>query len=1103
MFVASRRSLLLPGFLLATLVALLSCQQSSSTGPQDNRPFVVAQTSPMDSIRMPDSATWSHKGAIGTFSLNSGMGSFQLKDSFPEPIVSDTLVVSLWTLGMRTTITPVTINASGGFVKAGGIDIDSTVVKLLISFDSLRNTDHSQYGSSSDPVAAQILSLQKATATLILSNKRSIRSLPKGLDSTAVVTQILVLGSKNANIAVLAKITGLDTTSLQTLTKALLQSGVLNSADSTALFPTKPDTADPVVKPLAGTQDTSVSWSTTTYSLAWLVTDDSALESVRLNDSVLTGSNGIFQKTVTLKVGRDTFDLLAKDVHGRVSRSRVVVTRLMDSTLPVIALVTPPKDTSVSNEVQNMDIEVSAFDSVGIDSVKINGVKTTSPPYKASVPLAIGPNAVNAQAWDKAGNVSKTLTVVITRADAPGDTTPPQIRRTSPIAKDTTVDYLTSTVSLSYQVTDDSLASVTLDGKLLASTSSLYQTMVDLPVGSTEFVLSALDKHGNPARDTVKIVRRKDTTKPVATRQGGTKDTSVWAFVPSVPVTWNVTDNALKLVTINGAPVTGASELYSQTVSLAVDTTWIRLMALDSSGNTIWDSVRVVRKYDKTAPEVAFQKAKSRLVANSVTADTLIWTISDNLKMGSVKVNGTTVPPTGTTYTYIIPNLAVGTHRYALVATDSAGNPITDNVLVARTALPPTHSAAEGRYIGTVYDTLTSPGADSIVYSTDLSSWMKVAGAVLITQSKTVYAKAYPGEQIASVGYIVSQIKAVGEAGNMWLSSRYSLYLMENGDVWAAGSNGYGNFGFGTIESGTATTPSKAPFSATAIAVAAPGNGGNSFFRSSNGSWFGAGGNFDGSLGVGSTTTSSPLAPLVIQDVTQITSNPSESYFIKADGTVWGVGNLSIAGAGSQQPTDGNPVVINGLNHIKEVHVSGLFNCEGCDQISLLALDSAGVLWKWISQEITPTQLATGIQSISFGRDILALMKDGTVSGIGQNSHGEIGNGSTTPTGMVFSPTRNLSNIVSIATAPYHSLFLRNDGTLYLSGIIPTTTSGYGDFSDPIFTVPFQLDTDVVAIWRGDACSYFKKIDGTLWFVGMDPISGNDPPAGTPRRLNF
>ncbi|MCB9495345.1 MAG: hypothetical protein H6686_00470 [Fibrobacteria bacterium] len=1226
-----RRTPMMPILLVLVAGTLVSCQQDVATKPQDSTgPFVVMQTSSIDSSRMPDSVTWTYRGESGAFAFTAtSRQSFEVRAPFPQSIVSDTLVVGLWTLGLRTTLVPSIVLSNGGFTPIQSLrQVDSGAVRLLQSFDSLRHLDHATFGYNTDPVESQVISLQRAVAALLYSRKLRMSMLPEGVDSAAVVIKVLVLAARSgSSLDEVVSITGLDKETLETITASLFQNGDLSPSDSAFLTPAYPvrllapllvetplvaggdpvpllgtfgwakgrkvssqfrvmtreglapdfqflvrdpirstdtlwtlsgnatlqapadaipgtdtlvvvladdsghsasaravfevlardttstgtfalDSAAPVVTPSETTRDTTVPWSTRRYDLSWTVTDDSALASVTLDGSDLAGDDGLFVASVSLDVGRDSFQLVAKDRRGRETRSLVVIVREADTTAPRVSLISPQHDTSVPNSVDRIEVSATATDLGGIDSVAINGVKSGAEPFKVVVLLAVGANVVEAKAWDEAGNVSEPVSVTITREKSPGDTVPPRIERTSPEAGDTAVGFATKSIVLSYVVTDDSsLASVSVDGTVLTGVQGVYSIVQPLATGLNRIVLEAKDARGNTSRDTVRINRPADPTAPVATWMGGTKDTTLWAFVPSLTATWKVTDNSLKLVTIDGAATVKSGDLHSRKVVLGSDTTWIRLMALDSSGNTVEDSIRVVRKYDRDAPVAILQKAKFRLVANGVGRDTLVWIVREDLKLASVTLNGKEIPGTDSVFSAIVP-LTLGTNRFVLQAQDSAGNKTLDTAIVARAAYPPKHSAAPGRYIGTVYDTITAVGADSVLYSTDGASWKRLEGPLALTATGTVYAKSMPGDAIASADYTVSQVVKVASGGDNYLGNAYTLFLMDDGSVWGAGSNKMGNFGFSSTGSDNILTALKVPLTGKVTDISVYTNAGvqRSFFRMSTGTWYGAGLNYTGEIGAGPLVTASPapLSAVVLKEIEEVAAGNGETYFRRKDGTVWGVGDVLADLGDTDPPLDGTPIRIPGLSSIASIRASFPYSSAELPVPRTMALDSAGTAWGWGYDARVPEKLASGVKAIALSSVAMILLEDGTVMGMGSNNKGQVGNGTSTTTGAVFSPTKGLKDIHSIATGGFHSLFLDGEGTLFLSGLIETEMTGTSQPLGPITLVPVQLDGDVSDIWCGFDASFYKKKDGTLWGLGSAMFGdGKRDTTSVPRRIDF
>jgi alpha-tubulin suppressor-like RCC1 family protein len=66
------------------------------------------------------------------------------------------------------------------------------------------------------------------------------------------------------------------------------------------------------------------------------------------------------------------------------------------------------------------------------------------------------------------------------------------------------------------------------------------------------------------------------------------------------------------------------------------------------------------------------------------------------------------------------------------------------------------------------------------------------------------------------------------------------------------------------------------------------------------------------------------------------------------------------------------------------------------------------------------------------------LLSDGTVMTCGQNNYGQLGDGTNTdrnsPVYVYTTGTTKLSNVKNVYTGGYHTLFLLNDGTVYVCG---------------------------------------------------------------------
>jgi len=180
------------------LVALLSCQ-NDVTAPQSSTKVVSGHWT-TEALRMPDSAAWALHDTTGAFALTTFTAdtSFTVQALLPRARgPKDTLVLSLFTLSLRTTLGFCKADGSGNLSLWDTTTHDAKAAHLLQVLDSLQKKNPATWGSKTDSLAAQIRNLQKLYATLILSGDAVLKGFPAvhpvGIDSLAVIDQILSL----------------------------------------------------------------------------------------------------------------------------------------------------------------------------------------------------------------------------------------------------------------------------------------------------------------------------------------------------------------------------------------------------------------------------------------------------------------------------------------------------------------------------------------------------------------------------------------------------------------------------------------------------------------------------------------------------------------------------------------------------------------------------------------------------------------------------------------------------------------------------------------------------------------------------------------------
>jgi len=239
----------------------------------------------------------------------------------------------------------------------------------------------------------------------------------------------------------------------------------------------------------------------------------------------------------------------------------------------------------------------------------------------------------------------------------------------------------------------------------------------------------------------------------------------------------------------------------------------------------------------------------------------------------------------------------------------------------------------------------------------------------------------------------------------------YSVGLQADGTMWAWGDNSFGQFGIDPL-----TVPASAePVQVINLVGVADNPGFNSSWTAiaagynhllalqANGTAWGLGANSAGQLGNGSNAVSQhaffpvqnigfPVVPYVA-----IAAGDSHSVALKADGSIWSMGNNTSGqlGIGSTDPDIFNPVV-----HAVPVRENSTAN----DWVTI----SAG------------------------GRHSVALKADGSLVSWGENAFGQLGDGTTNLHNSPIPPD-TVAPVLTITAGP---VFFTNASTLTIGGYV-------------------------------------------------------------------
>jgi alpha-tubulin suppressor-like RCC1 family protein len=335
--------------------------------------------------------------------------------------------------------------------------------------------------------------------------------------------------------------------------------------------------------------------------------------------------------------------------------------------------------------------------------------------------------------------------------------------------------------------------------------------------------------------------------------------------------------------------------------------------------------------------------------------------------------------------------------------------------------------------------------------------------------------------------------------------THHSLAIRLGGSVWAWGSNQNGRLGDGTTS--TRDLPIQVIGLSNIVAIAGYHH---SLAVKADGTVWAWGRNGLGQLGDGTTTQRlTPVAVKgqngagVLTGVRTIAAGEWHSLALKTDGTVWAWGENGSGQLGDGTFTDHyTPAPVSGLTHI--VAIAGGAHHS-------LALKADGTVWAWgrnnkgqlgdgtTTESNLPVQVQDGLLNanlsevtrIAAGYDSsVAVKADGIVYAWGNNSYGELGDGTNT-NHQVAMPVSLLNSVVGIAGKGAHYLAMTAptasvSGTLTLESIVNTAAAQPirflfrpltgGDFiprtaevsPDGVFTLT-KMPRDAYSLWiKGD-----------------------------------
>ena len=336
----------------------------------------------------------------------------------------------------------------------------------------------------------------------------------------------------------------------------------------------------------------------------------------------------------------------------------------------------------------------------------------------------------------------------------------------------------------------------------------------------------------------------------------------------------------------------------------------------------------------------------------------------------------------------------------------------------------------------------------------------------------------------------ISDIKEVVAGGE------FSMALNSDGTVWTWGNNTSAQLGLDII-GGYSYKPNIIKNLTNVKKIAAGFDIGLAL--KNDGTLWGWGSDTNGEFGTGNNyVEKSPIQINGLSDIKDIAAGMSFILILKNDGTVWSLGYNSSGMLGDGTIVNkGTPVQVKNLTNVNKIYAK---------EWNAAALKNDGTIWTWgdngsgqigngsvpsySNPQTIPVQVVNLEHVIDFSLGdsfALAVKSDGSVWTWGNNSSGQMGNGTVSYGGQT-TPLQvmALSGIKSVAGGYGHCLAVKDNGTIYAWGQNDLGQLGDGTTisrTKPILVKEINDANDVVS--GGQGCHNIAlKSDGTIYLWG-------------------
>ncbi|MBK9576582.1 MAG: cadherin-like beta sandwich domain-containing protein [Fibrobacteres bacterium] len=698
---ASTRSSRLSGWLSAlTAITLVSCQSDPVSPKGEVTPQVNLRFQESAVALRPDSVSWRLGGESARADFASEVDhpeNFRAWFDLPRPLGKDTILLSTWRYGMRTSVLPY----AGEEPNLDGSHIvrDQLARDLLIRHQTKNTADSKAYPA--DPAG-----VRRVYAECLLSRESMCPDappvLPVGMDSAALIDELcreLARRKLPFSTQIQAPFFAWTPMAWKEVVIGRVARRILTSQDSSVLFPT-----ELVVRQKASiTQVLRAGGSAVAMGGRFAWNTDKKVESFveirtlqgRIADGfqVVLPQPGASDTSLALdgrsslragsQVAAGKYQRIVgvRDAEGRVARwtdtfqVAAMDTARMTRVAGVSARTVPYDSAKVWVAWKG---EPSRMDSVWIDGILVSPRDSTWGVWVEPAPGGKVVVDLRARTTDGIWLEDRVEVARQARLSAPSLVPLPGCQRKI-------VPFDSTSAMVGWQEDSGLVDSVWIQGNLVErSGNGFYRKNIDLSAGVGVREVMVVAKRGNLLfRDTVSVERRPDTIPP-AILQGPSSLDPVGDST-RVSAAWVVTDNdSVDTVWIDGRAVGRVGNTFSRTWMVDTARRSLEIQAKDRSGNRSTDSLIILPFRDSIAPVLT---AMPGTVSRAVPADTMsivvAWRASDNRRVKTVRIQDSVVVGVGGVYATQVP-LAIGKNVIRVNAIDPSGNQTTDTIVVER-----------------------------------------------------------------------------------------------------------------------------------------------------------------------------------------------------------------------------------------------------------------------------------------------------------------------------------------------------------------------------------------------------------------------------------